>query len=217
LKRFLTLGSLAFLLAACASSTPVDMNEPRRIVGTESLVRVDAQVIGEEARPGAQIPITYEITNMRSSPIAVADLVPETSYDVDTHTFTVGIGSEVPGLESLPRLVEIAPGEKKTFSIVARLRYILPPRAVDPIKAAAPAGFRLKVNFLGDTGPFQQLVGIKQVAIVDAKLADSLFGAWVERNEVVYTNSIPMRILPRSREPAAGDQAPPTRRRRGGA
>jgi hypothetical protein len=215
LKRFLLLSSLALLLAACASTTPVDMNEPRRIVGTESSVRVDAQVSGEEARPGAQIPVTYEITNMRSTPIAVADLIPETSYDVETHTFTVGIGSEVPGLETLPRLVEIAPGEKKAFSTVARLRYILPPQA-DPIRAAAPAGFRLKVNFLGDTGPFRQLIGIKQVAITDKQLADSLFGAWIERNEVVYTNSIPMRILSRRTEGGAGDQAIPAPRRRRG-
>jgi hypothetical protein len=215
-KRFLSVSLLAFLLGACASSTPVDMNEPRRIVGTESSVRVDAQVIGEEARPGAQIPITYEITNMRSSPIAVADIIPETQYDVDTHTFTVNIGSEVPGLQTLPRLIEIAPGEKKAFSGVARLRYILPPSAVDPIKGIAPASFRLKVNFLGDTGPFQQLVGMKTVAITDAQLADSLFSACVERNEVVYTNAIPMRILPRSSSSAA-PEPPAPRRRRGGA
>jgi hypothetical protein len=215
LKRFLSLSSLAFLLGACASSMPVDMNEPRRIVGTESSVRVDAQVLGEEARPGAQIPLTYEITNMRSTPIAVADIVAETAYDVDSHTFTVTIGSEVPGLQTLPRLIEIGPGEKKAFSIVSRLRYILPPRAVDPIKAAEPAGFRLKVNFLGDTGPFQQLVGIKTVAIHDPELADSLFGAWVERNEVVYTNSIPMRILPRSSS-SGSPVEPAPRRRRGG-
>lgn len=193
------------------------MDEPRRIVGTESSVRVDAQVLGEEARPGAQIPVTYEITNMRSTPIAIADLLPETTYDVDTHTFTVGIGAEVPGQQFLPRLVEIAPGEKKSFSVIARLRYILPARAIDPVKAAEPAAFRLKVNFLGDTAPFRQLIGIKENAITDPKLADALFGPWVENNEVVYTNTIPMRLLAKAREIGAGDQAaPPARRRPGG-
>lgn len=207
---------LAIFTTACGSAIPVDMDEPRRIVGTESSVRIDAQVIGEEARPGAQIPVTYEITNMRPTPIAIAELVPETAYDVDTHTFTVTIGAEVPGHQLLPRLVEIAPGERKTFTAIARFRFILP-RVLDPMKSSEPAAFRLKLNFLGDTAPFQQLIGIKENAINDPQLADTLFGPWIERNEVVYTNTIPMRLLGRAREVGVGEQPQqPGRRRRGG-
>jgi len=202
---------LLLLLAGCASA-PVDMNEPRRIVGTENAVRVDAQVTGEEARPGQQIPITYEITNQRSTPIAVADIVPATTYDAETRTFTVVVGSEVPGQASLPRLIAIAPGEKRAFSVAARLVYLIPPRDADPMKATEPANLRLMVNFLGDTAPFQRLIGIKEVGIVDAKLADELFPLWVERNEVVFTNSIPMRWLSRSRDASGVDAG----RRRGG-
>ena len=204
---------LGFFLTACATTTPVDMSEPRRIVGTESSVRVDAQILGEEARPGAQVPITYEITNMRPTPIAFANLIPETNYDADTHTFTVGLGTEVPGNQVLPRLIEIGPGEKKAFSATIRLRYNMPQQA-DPIKAAAPVGLRVKLNFLGEVEPFRRLVGISEVAITDPQLADALFPAWVEKNEVVYTNSIPLRILSRQREIGVGDDVPPPPRRR---
>jgi hypothetical protein len=193
--------SALLLLAGCAATT-VDMDEPRRIVGTENNVRIDAQVIGDEARPGAQIPITYEVTNLRPTSIAIAELVPETSYDREANTFTVNIGSEVPGNESLPRLVEIKPGEKKTFTIAARTHFILP--AVAGVRAAPAAGLRLKVNFLGDVTPFRELIGIREVAIADRAMADRLFPLWLERNEVVYTNAIPMRLLARQRTAAEG-------------
>ena len=81
---------------------------------------------------------------------------------------------------------------------MARMIYVLPPRA-DP-QRLAPAGFRLKLNFLGDTEPFRELIGIKEVAVSDAKLADVLFPLWLERNEVVYTNAIPMQWATRARE-----------------
>ena len=209
---------LLLLLNACASSTAVDMAEPRRIVGTENSVRVDAQVSAEHVSPGAQIPITYEITNQRETAIAIAELIPETSYDAETRMFTVSIGSEVPGNTLLPRLIRIEPGEKRSFSALARLHYITPARMADPAVRSAPAGFRLKLNFLGDTEPFRELIGIKEVAVSDAKLADQLFPIWLESNEVVYTNAIPMRWVARTRA-EIGDQPErrtPTRRRGGG-
>ncbi len=199
-----TLIAVLLLAAAGCASSAVDMEEPRRIVGTESSVRVDAQVIGDSAQPGGLIPVTYEITNQRPTAIAVADIIAETMWDAETNTITVNVGSEVPGNELLPRLIEIGPGEKKTFTIAARLRNLVPMRTSDPIHPPAPAEFRLKVNFLGDTAPFRQLIGIGERAIADPKLADELFPLWLERNEVVYTNSIPMRWVPRQRPQAEG-------------
>jgi len=190
------------------------MAEPRRIVGTENSVRVDAQVSADQVAPGSYIPITYEITNQRETAIAVAELLPETTYDPDSHMFTVSIGSEVPGNELLPRLVTIAPGEKKTFSAMARVIYVRTPRQTDSQLGSEPAGFRLKLNFLGDTEPFRELIGIKEVAVADAKLADALFPLWLERNEVVYTNAIPMRWAARTRDFGdASERRAPARRR----
>ncbi|HEX8251730.1 MAG TPA: hypothetical protein VF846_01180 [Thermoanaerobaculia bacterium] len=201
--------SVLLLLCGCVSAPAIDMDEPRRIVGTENSVRVDAQVAAEEARPGAQIPITYEVTNLRSTPIAIAEMVPETSYDAEANTITVSIGSEVPGNQLLPRLIEIPPGGKKSFSTAARLQYVVPPTAS---LRPPPAAFRLKVNFLGDTAPFRQLIGMKENAISDPQLADTLFPLWLERNEVVYTNSIPMTLFGRQR---GGPDASTGRRSRG--
>jgi hypothetical protein len=217
-KRGLIISSaLLFLLSGCAS-TAVDMAEPRRVVGTESSVRVDAQITADAIAPGAQIPITYEITNQRDTPIAVAELIPQTTYDSESQVFTVSIGSEVPGNTMLPRLVLIAPGEKKSFSAMARVIQFVPPRAINPTLAAAPAGLRIKLNFLGDTEPFRELIGIKEVAVADPKLADTLFPLWLERNEVVYTNSIPMRweARPRGEFGDGPDRRAPGRRRGGG-
>jgi hypothetical protein len=211
--RFSALVLGVFSLAGCAS-TAVDMAEPRRIVGTENSVRVDAQVSADQVAPGSYIPITYEITNQRETAIAVAELLPETTYDPDAHMFTVSIGSEVPGNELLPRLVTIAPGEKKTFSAMARVIYVRTPRQTDSQLGSEPAGLRLKLNFLSDTEPFRELIGIKEVAVADAKLADALFPLWLERNEVVYTNAIPMRWAARTRDFGdASERRAPARRR----
>ena len=206
-----TLLALALVFTGCAS-TAVDMTEPRRVVGTESSVRVDAQIVGEQVTPGARLPITWEITNQRSTAIAIADLIPETSYDAEANTFTVTIGSEVPGNQLLPRLIEIRPGQKQSFSGTATLRVIAPPRGTDPLRPPPASEIRLKVNFLGETEPFRQLIGLKENGIADPTLADALFPLWLERNEVVYTNSVPMRWVARQNT----FTGPAPRRRRGG-
>jgi hypothetical protein len=191
------------------------MDEPRRVVGTQNAVRFDAELVGEDVQSGGHVPITYVITNQRSEPIAVADLIPETSYDSETQTITVGIGSEVPGTMMLPRLLVIAPGEKKTFTTSARMTMALPRRLGD--NPTAPVlQLRLKLNFLGDTsGAFQTLIGIPEKSIADPKLADALFPLWLERNEVVYTNAVPMRWKT-FQDPSDASRPAPARRRRPG-
>jgi len=191
--RTRVLASLVVLLAAACASAPVNMNEPRRLVGTEGDVRLDAEVIGDQLSPSARLPIKYDITNNRTTPIAVADLVPETTYDPDTQTVTVGLGSEVPGEEFLPRLLLIAPGEKKSFTTNAAVKVVMP-GGPNPF-ARFPNGMRLKLNFLSDPKPFAQLINIPEHAVHDPKLAAEFFPKWVEGNESVYTNTLPMRWL----------------------
>jgi hypothetical protein len=192
------------------------MDEPRRVFGTESMVRVDAEIRGEELRVGAPLQINYAITNQRPNTIAVADIIPVTTFDTETLTVTVNVGAEVPGEQTLPRLIPIGPGETKTFTTAARVAFVAQSRSADP-RARVPASLRLKVNFLGDTGPFADLLDIPERIVADKKRADELFGVWLERNEVVYTNAVPMRWVGRDvTEPGRGTPPPPTRRPRPG-
>jgi hypothetical protein len=186
------------------------MKTARRIVGTENNVRVDAEIYGEEIRQGTSIAIKYEITNQRATPILIADLTAQSTYDPDTRTVTIDIGSEIPGEEFLPRLISIPSGERRTFNAGANINIHMP---VNSPWTPKPHALQLRVNFLGDPAPFAMLVGIPERAVRDKKLADELFTKWVERNETVTTNALPMRWQdPRS---SGMDDAGPARRRRG--
>lgn len=178
-------------LAACSAAT-VDMSEPRRLVGTESSVRVDAEIGSDELGPGTAVPLTCQITNGRDRTIAVADILPHVSYDADTRVITVSLGSEVPGESTLPRLIAIAPGETKSIAVSVRTSLGVPAQSSNPARAY-PEAIRVKVNFLNDTTSFADLIAMQQKAVVDAGRADQVFPLWIERNEAVYTNAVPIR------------------------
>jgi hypothetical protein len=210
---------MVLFVAACNSTAPpapttkpsaINMKEPRRMVGTENNVRVDAEIYGEEMIQGASIAIKYEITNQRATPILIADLIAQSSYDPDTRTVTIDVGSEIPGEELLPRLISIPSGERRTFNTGAHISIRIPPNSPWTPK---PRALQLRINFLGDPAPFVKLVGIPERSVRDKKLADELFPKWVERNETVTTNALPMRW----QGPRTGgiDDAAPSRRRRG--
>jgi len=189
------------------------MEEPRRIVGTESSVRVDAQIPTENLTYSQRLVVHYDITNQRPAPIAVADILPEVTFDSETRIVTISLGSEVPGERLVPRLIGIAPGEKKSFSVSTQVTINLPPSGYNPF-LRHPNALRVKLNFLGETRAFAKLLTMTEKAVNDPKLADELFPAWVAENETVYTNIIPMRwvgVVPE--EPAV---AAPRRRRGGG-
>ena len=190
-RGWLLMLSLA-LVGGCATSKPVNMDEPRRVVGTENNVRIDAEVFSEKLSANMSISLKYDITNLRPDTILVADLIPLATYDSDTQMVTVDIGTEIPGQELLPRLIPIGPGEKKSFSTAARVRILIPQGTASPF-VRYPNALRLKVNFLGDTKPFEELIAIPEKAVRNPQLADAIFPQWLERNETVVTNALPMR------------------------
>jgi hypothetical protein len=213
-KRFLWSVFFVAVVYGCTSTKPVDMQEPRRVVGTENGVRVDAEVYGDHLTPNMSLAVKYDITNQRATPILVADILPQASYDPETHTVTVDIGTEIPGEQFLPRLIPIQSGEKKSFTTGVHVVIMATPSS--PWQPR-PNALRLKINFLGDSQPFTKLIAIPEKAVHDPKLADELFTKWVERNETVVTNVLPMRWNAGS---ASTDEptpaAAPRRARRGG-
>jgi len=204
-------GLLLLLLTACVTTTTVDMKEPRRVVGTENDVRIDAEVYSDTLSPSANIPIKYDISNNRPNTILVADLLLNATYDPDTRMVTVDIGSEIPGEEFLPRLIAIPAGGKKSFSASAHVSIMQNPSATPFVPR--PNALRLRVNFLGDPKPFAQLIDIPEKAVRDPALAAAIFPKWVEQNETVITNTLPMRW--RSETPMDDTLTPASRRGRG--
>lgn len=215
MKRLAPVSAAALLfLAACASAPKIDMKEPRRLVATENDVRLDAQVKAEILGPSTDVPIDYEITNNRQTAIAIAEIVPDAAYDQDTQTVTVSFGSEVPGEQFLPRLILIMPGEHKTFSSGARVNVPITELVNQNPFHRYPNALRIRLNFLGDVKPFMKLVGISERAVHDPALANELFPKWVEQNETVITNVLPMRWIGTPEGNDGGVPIAPVRRRK---
>lgn len=200
------------LLAACTSTKSVDMKEPRRVVGTDNNVRIDAEVYGDRLSPSVSLPVKYDITNSRAKTILIADLLPESNYDPDTHTVTISIGAEIPGEQFLPRLIPIRSGERKSFSAVA---HVVIGATMNSPWVPRPNAVRLKVNFLGDTTPFEKLIAIPERAVHDPELAAQIFTKWVEGNETVITNTLPMYWIQAPAEEPTPAAMPGTRRKSG--
>jgi hypothetical protein len=220
-----TLCALALLLAAACTSTSapapaskpgnIDMKEPRRMVGTENDVRVDAEIYGDEMRQGMTLAIKYDVTNQRAQPILIADLTPLANYDPDTRTVTIDIGSEIPGEEFLPRLISIPSGSRRSFATGAHVNIAV---SFQSPGTPRPNALQLRINFLGDPRPFIKLIDIPEKAVHDKQLSAEIFPKWVEGNETVTTNALPMRWTSGTRTPTMeGSPIPqPTNRRKPG-
>jgi hypothetical protein len=182
----------AIILLPSAFADSINMDDPRRTVGREDDVRVDAQLIQDTVSPGSPIGITYQIENFSAAPVAVADKVSDASYDPDSRTITVSIGSEVPSDGKMPRVVTVAPGEKKLFRIgvtpslgaAASRSSLAPPRYV-----------QIKVTILRDLAPFAQLIA-RQAGTAQT-LPDDLYDRWFESNDTIFLNAGPVRFAAR--------------------
>lgn len=178
----------ALLMAACSTSqssvstTPTDSSVDKsfRVLGRDNDVRIEAQVLTNEIRQAALVAITYEIENFRSQPIAFVPLDPTVDYEPGSRTLTVGLGSEIPVEEALPRLVRILPGERKTFSTGARIS--VPSASTTRF---GPRFLQLRLNYLDGTEVFEPLIASGD--------HDGLFRSWLDHIAAVVTNALPIR------------------------
>ena len=190
------IAAIVLLHAAAATADSIDMDNPRRTVGREDDVRVDAQLVQDTVSPGSAIGIAYQIENLSSTPVAVADRVTSATYDADSRTITVAIGSEVPHDGKMPHVVTIAPGEKKVFRTGAT-----PMLGGAASRLAAPRFVQVKVTILRDLVPFAQLIAAQAQAQqprpsrpAGQLLSDELFDNWFESNDTIFLNAVPVRF-----------------------
>ena len=186
------LSTLLLMVAALAMGANIDMDDPYRAVGREYDVRVDAQLLSEIVKQGMPIAITYQIQNFSKTSVAVAEKVCSASYDPDSRTITVSVGSEIPLDGEMPRMAMIAPGEKKIFNTSATLA-----SSTSAIRASRtqPRYLQIKVNVLRDLVPFAELLEKQQSAATTMRLplSDDQFDQWFDANRTIFLNSLPVR------------------------
>jgi hypothetical protein len=182
--------AIAVLHVAAARAAHVDMTDPRRALGREDDVRVDAQLVDETVASGSPVGVTYQVQNLSTTPIALADKVCDLSYDDDSRVITVAVGSEVPNGGEMPRLVTIAPGDKKTFTCGAILHVMTPTSR--SVFTSVPQYVQIKVNILRDVAPFQSLINQQQTHAGAISLTDAQFDQWLESTDAIVLNVIPV-------------------------
>jgi hypothetical protein len=184
---FALLAAIALIHAAAATAaTSINMDDPRRVVGREDDVRVDAQLIQDTVSPGSVIGVTYQIQNLSKNPVAVADKVMTASYDTDTQTITLAIGAEVPVDGSMPHVVVIAPGDKKVLRAGAVPQYSA---AALRARGRTPRFVQVKVSILRDLVPFASVP-------YGSTLSDAQFEEWFESNDSIFLNTVPVSFSP---------------------
>ncbi len=179
--------AIVLLHAAAATADSINMDDPRRTVGREDNVRIDAQLVQDTVSPGTPIGVAYQIENLSATPVAVADKVASATYDQDTRTITLSIGSEVPDDGRMPHIVTIPPGEKKVFRTGATPML---GGAATRSPQAAPRYVQVKVSILRDLAPFAKLSSAQT-------LSDEQFDKWFEANDTIFLNAVPVNFSTR--------------------
>lgn len=200
-RLFFAILSAIFLIHAAAATAEavIDMDDPRRVVGREDNVRIDAQLLHDTVSPGSPIGVTYQIQNLTDAPVAVATKVMSASYDMDSRTITLAVGAEVPVDGNMPQIVVIAPGEKKVFRAGATPTYNA---AAMRAGGSLPAYVQVKVSILRDVAPFATTPSGR-------RLTDAQFDEWFGANDTIFLNTVPVSFSPRRNlyDAAAGTSA----------
>lgn len=189
-KLFAVAVLTSVLVVVSARAAHLDMSDPKRALGREDNVRVDAQLIHDTVSSGSPVGVAYQIENLSQKTIAIADKVCDVTYDRDSRTITVSIGSEVPPNGEMPRLITIASGQKKTFTSGAIL-HVPAPTTRSPF-IAVPQYVEIHVNVLREIGPFEQLIVDQERATAPIMLTDQQFDDWLDSNDTIFLNALPV-------------------------
>jgi hypothetical protein len=190
-KSFLAAVAFLFACALQANAAHVDFNDPRRAVGREDNVRIDAQLLQETVTSGAPLNVTWQVENLGATAVAVADKIADVSYDAEERTITISIGAEVPDVASMPRLTVVSPGETKVFSTTGVFRVAI--AGGRGRLSTVPQFVEIRVNVLRDITPFAPLLAQQARGGATAvRLPEALFDRWVESNAAIDLNALPV-------------------------
>lgn len=193
--------AVTLLTSAAAHAAHVDFKDPRRALGREDNVKVDAEMAQETLSPGSTICITYQVENLTPSPIAIADKVMAASFDPDSQTITMTIGAEIPEGEAMPHLTTIAPGQTRVFQAGATAQVVVA-NSHGPW-AQVPRFVQIVVNVLRDLGPFANLIAMQAGSAVAPHLPNDLFDKWADSVSTVELNTLPVRWTEQKSGPTA--------------
>jgi hypothetical protein len=207
MKTFRLYIAVAVLSTATAYAARIDMSDPKRALGREDDIRVDAQLYDDSLASNAPIRVVYQVHNLTPHFIAIADKVCEASYDSDSRTIVVSIGAEIPDV-TLPHLVSIAPGEKKVFN-AGTTAHVITPTIRSPF-ANVPRFVQITVNVLRDTTAFAPLIAEQSRRQTPVPLPDELFDKWLDSTDAIRLNTIPVRWTGSAKQAvASADQRGP--------
>ena len=202
-KQFFSSAAI-ILVAATAFAAHVDMKDPRRALGRDDDIRVDAELTQDAVASNSPISVTYQIENRSNAPVAIADKVSSASYDPDTRTIVLSIGSEIPTTNTIPHLTLVNPGEKRVLTAGAIVHVAV---ARGPF-SAAPQFVKIEVNVLRDVAPFAEAIALQaRNNVPSLPLGNDLFDQWVQSNDSIYLNSIPVRWKGEGKDIAGPDAA----------
>jgi len=175
-----------------SSAQTIDLSDPRRAVGLDDDVHIDAQLLQDSVSAGSPIGVRCLIENRTRAEIAISQTF-STSYDAASRTITLSVGTEVPVHGAMPRMIVIASGEKRNFAGSALLqiggaglqgRFATPPRYV-----------QIDMTVLRDVAPFRALIDQTATSTKSVVLTDALFDKWMESNDTIALNAVPVRFV----------------------
>ena len=188
-KWFAVASSLS--VAAAVHAARLDFNDPKRAVGREDNIRIDAQLNDDTLSSSAPVTVTYQIENLSTAPVAIADKVASADYDPESNTITLSIGAEVPSGTVMPHLVAIKPGEKRVLT-TASFAHVTVPSVRTPW-TSVPRFVSIKVSVLRDIKAIAQVFEKQSPGAPPQPVPNDLFDRWVEGTDSVYLNAIPIR------------------------
>ena len=189
-KSFVAAVAVSVMGAGIAAAAHVDFSDPRRALGREGDVRVDAQLTQDTLAPNSAIAVTYQIQNLSKYPVAVADKVIDTDYDLESLTVTLSIGAEIPTGTRLPHMTVINPGERRVLTGAALLHVGIP--NVRTRWTAVPRFVQVKVTLLRDVTAFASLIEQQKTGVAAVALPNNMFDHWVEASDSILLNPIPV-------------------------